>query len=144
MADLIYCGTNPPVGAARTQQLLVGPFAAIWCPPMRLPFEPSEEDKLWLVWRSPDAALLLLGGGRVRVTDDGHILWNNRTLPGVRPAAVALGYPGPRPTNMTFLHLSGVVASQGQPPVNIDPVSPGLNAATPLQAQLLTQILPIS
>ena len=31
MADFIYCGTEPPVGAAETQQLLLGPFNAIWC-----------------------------------------------------------------------------------------------------------------
>jgi hypothetical protein len=142
MADLIYCGTDPPVGADGTQQLLLGSYNAIWCPPIRLPFEPSEGDKLWLVWRSsPDAAPLLLGGGRVIATDEGQVLWTNRTLHGVRAAAAALGYPGP--TNMAFLHLTGVVDPQGRPPIGIGQISSGLNVATPLQTQVLSQILPI-
>lgn len=142
MAGLIYCGTGPPVGADGTQQLLLGPNNAIWCPPIRLLFEPSAGARLWLVWRSsPDAVPLLLGGGRVTVTAEGRALWTNRTLPGVRAAAVALGYPGP--TNMTFLHLTGIVVPQGLPLVNIGPISSGLNVATPLQAQVLSQILPI-
>lgn len=142
MADLIYCGTDPPVGVDGTQQLLLGPYHAIWCPPIRLPFKPSEGDKLWLAWRSsPKAVPLLLGGGRVTVTDEGQVLWTNRTLQGVRAAAVALGYSGP--TNMAFLHLAEVVDPQGRPPVGIGNVPPGLSIATPLQAQVLSQILPI-
>ena len=143
MADLIYCGTDPPVGADGTQHLLLGRYNAIWCPPIRLPFEPSEGDKLWLVWRSsPEAVPLLLGGGRVTVTDEGRALWTNRTLNGVRAEAEALGYSGP--TNMAFLHLAGVVRPQGRPPVDIGQTLAGLNVATPLQTQVLSQILPIS
>lgn len=142
MADLIYCGTDPPVDAAGTQQLLVGSHSAIWCPPMRLPVQPSDGDRVWLVWRSAPAAVpLLLGGGRITVTDNGQALWRNSTLPGVRRAAIALGYGGP--TNMAFLHLTGVVSPQGQLPVNIGAVSAGLNVATPQQVQLLAQILDI-
>jgi hypothetical protein len=140
--DLIYCGTDPPVSADCTQQLLLGSCNAIWCPPIRLPFEPSEGDRLWLVWRpSPDAVPLLLGGGRITVTNQGRALWTNRTLQGVRAAAVAFGYPGP--TNMAFLHLTGVVGLHGRPPVGIGQISSGLNVATPLQTQVLSQILPI-
>lgn len=66
MTDFIYCGTDPPVDAAGTQQLLLGPCSAIWCPPMRLPVEPSGGDRVWLVWRSALAPTpLVLGGGRI-------------------------------------------------------------------------------
>lgn len=142
MADFIYCGTLPPVDAAGTQQLLIGPYRAIWCPPMKLRVLPSGGDRIWLVWRStPTAIPLLLGGGRVTATPDGQVFWRNSTLPGVRQAAEALGYGGP--TNMAFLHLAKVDEPEGQPPVNIGAISAGLNAATPQQAQLLTQVLQI-
>ena len=141
MTDFIYCGTDPPVGASDTQQLLLGPFNAIWYPPPRLSIEPSAGDRLWLVWQSsPDAVPLLLGGGQIRVTDDGRALWTNATLPGVRPAAEALGYGGP--TNMAFLHLAKVVSLQERPTVNIGQISSGLNVATPLQTQQLNRALP--
>lgn len=142
MADFIYCGTDPPVDAVGTQQLLLGPFSAIWCPPMRLPVEPSAGDRVWLVWRSTPAAVpLALGGGRITVTGEGRALWTNRTLPGVRPAAVAIGYGGP--PNMAFLHLIGVVNPQRRPPVDIGAISAGLNVATLQQIQLLTRIIDI-
>ena len=35
MADFLYCGTNPPVDASGTQELLIGEFHAIWCPPRK-------------------------------------------------------------------------------------------------------------
>jgi hypothetical protein len=140
MADFIYCGTEPPVGAAGTQQLLLGPLNAIWCPPARVPVQPSDNDRVWLVWRpSAATAPVVLGGGRVAVTDNGRVLWTNATLPGVRPAARALGYGGP--TNMAFLHLTGVVSPPGQPPVNLGTIATGLNVASAQQVQALTQLL---
>lgn len=103
---------------------------------------PSAGDRLWLVWRSfPNAVPLLLGAGRIRVTDEGQAFWTNRTLPRVRQAARDLGYRGP--TNMKFLRLTEVVSPQGQPPVDIGQISPGLNVVNPQQSQLLTGILPI-
>lgn len=96
MANFIYCGTDPPVGAEGTQQLLIGPFNAIWFPPGGPAIEPAKGDLIWLVWRSASGAMpLLLGRGRVVTTGDGLIRWTNRTLPGVRPAAEALGQGGP-------------------------------------------------
>ena len=140
MTDYIYCGINPPVDADGTQELLLGPCKAIWYPPQRSSVEPSAGDRLWLVWRSsPDAVPLLLGGGRIRVTNSGQVRWTEATLPDVRSAARALGYGGP--SNMAFLHLEDVADPQGQPPVNIGQISPGLNVATPAQAQLLNQAL---
>jgi hypothetical protein len=142
MADFIYCGTDPPVGAVGTQKLLLGPYKAIWYPPPWLAVEPAAGDQLWLVWRSsPDAVPLLLGGGRIRVTNDGRALWTERTLTGVRATARGLGYGGP--SNMAFLHLTDVVEPHDQPPVNIGQISSKLNVATPQQTQLLTQVLPI-
>ncbi len=143
MADYVYCGTEPPVDAGGTQQLLVGPFKAIWYPPhSRLRAEPSGGDRIWLVWRAyPMAVPLLLGGGRVLITGDGSALWTNKSLPGVRPAAEQLGYPGP--TNMDFLHLSDVVIPAGLPTVNVGGISAGLNVATPQQVGVLSHVLPI-
>ena len=81
------------------------------------------------------------GGGRIITTDEGEVLWTNRTLPGVRPAAQAVSYPGP--TNMAFLHLGEVVAPEGQPPVNLGAINTGLNPATAQQVHQLSQLLPI-
>ena len=65
MADYIYCGIDPPVGADGTQQLLIGPYNAIWCPPANLPVIPAAGDKVWLVCgASAGATPVLLGGGR--------------------------------------------------------------------------------
>lgn len=142
MADFIYCGTLPPVDSFGTQQLLLGPYKAIWCPPMRVQVLPAGGDRIWLVWRSDLVAIpLLLGGGRVATTHDGQVLWRNSTLQGVRQAAQALGYGGP--TNMAFLHLTDVVEPDGQPPVNLGVISAGLNPASMQQVQLLTQILDV-
>jgi hypothetical protein len=63
-------------------------------------------------------------------------LWTNATLPGVRPAARALGYGGP--TNMAFLHLTGVVSPEGQPRVNLGTITTGLNVASAQQVQAIT------
>ena len=142
MVDYVYCGTEPPVDAGGTQQLLVGPFNAIWCPPWGLRAVPSGGDRVWLVWRAnPKAVPLLLGGGRVLITGDGSVLWTNVSLPGVRPAAKQLHYGGP--PNMAFLHLSDVVIPAGMPPVNVGGISPGLNVATPQQVGVLSHVLPI-
>src|SRR5207249_470187 len=112
MADYVYCGTEPPVGAAETRSLLLGSFHAIWCPPAHITADVTKGDRVWLVWRSsPTAVPVLLGGGRVAVTHEGRALWTNATLLGVRPAAEALGYRGP--TNMAFLHLTGIVTPLG-------------------------------
>jgi hypothetical protein len=140
--DFIYLGTDPPVDAAGTQRLLRGPYSAIWCPPMRLLIEPSAGDRIWLVWRAvPAARPIVLGGGRVLVTGNSRALWRNSTLPGVSQAARSLGYRGP--TNMAFLHLTVAEGPEGQPPVDLDAISPGLNFATPQQVQLLNQLLQI-
>ena len=142
MADFVYCGINPPVDAAGTQQLLLDPFNAIWCPPAKLRMQPALGDRIWLVWRSSATRMpVLLGGGRVAITENGRVLWTNATLPGVRPAAMALGYGGP--TNMAFLHLTGIVSPQGHPPASIGAISNGLNLASPPQVQVLTKLLPI-
>jgi len=142
MTDLIYCGTEPQVGVAGTQQLLLGPFNAIWFPPAGPAPEPAKGDLIWLVWRSSSTSVpLLLGGGRVATTDDGRIRWTNATLPGVRPAAEALGYGGP--SNMAFLRLTGVVSPQGLNPVNVGRITSGLNIASAQQVRMLTQLLSI-
>jgi hypothetical protein len=44
---------------------------------------------------------------------------------------------------MAFLHLTGVVNPQGQPPVNLGAITAGLSIANPQQVQLLTQVLDI-
>lgn len=143
MPDFIYCGTVQAVHADGTQALLLGPYEAIWYPPPRLAVEPSAGDRLWLVWRSsPDNVPLLLGGGRIRVTNEGQVLWTEATLPGVRGEAIGLGYGGP--SNMAFLRLTGIKAPQGRLPVDLGQISSGLNVAASAQVQLLTQALPLS
>ena len=142
MADFIYCGTMPPVDANGTQQLLLGPFGAIWYPPPRLHKEPALGDRIWLLWRSSAKSVpVLLGGGRALMSRTGRPLWTNATLRGVRPAAIALGYGGP--ANMAFLHLTSVVHPQGQPRARIGTISNGLNITSPRQVQVLTQLLTI-
>jgi hypothetical protein len=142
MKDYIYCGTEPPVGAANTQKLLFGSFNAIWCPRRRMAVEPKPGERLWLVWRKIDGAVpLLLGGGRLLTSDHGGIFWTNASLRGVRPAAVDLGYRGP--TNMAFLHLTCVVIPAKRSSVNVWAIRPGLNVASYLQVDMLSQVLRI-
>lgn len=143
MADFIYCGTDPPVGADATQHLLRGEFSAIWCPPIGRHVVPAANDRVWLVWR-PEAQteVLLLGEGRIRITENNTPFWNNRTLRGVRLAAEALGYGGP--TNMEFLHLSEVVTHADRPSINLGVINTGLQSANVQQVQRLSALLPIS
>lgn len=141
MVDYIYCATDPPVGAAGTQQLLLAPWNAIWYPPPRQGGQPSVHDPVWLVWRSGDSGLHLLGGGRVLLTDDGSLLWTNRAHPGVSQFARGLGYGGP--SNMAFLRLENVVTPQNHLLVNLGQLPSKLSVASSQQAQLLTQVLPI-
>ena len=142
MTDYIYCGTDPPVGADGTQGLLAGSFNAIWCPRRKTVVQPKQGDRLWLVWRDNDGAVpLLLGGGHLVAPNHNRIFWTNASLPGVRPAAVAIGYGGP--TNMAFLHLTGVVIPERRFSVNVVTIKLGLNVASSLQVDILEQVLPI-
>jgi hypothetical protein len=103
MTDLLYGGTLP-VSVEQTQALLVGPFGAIWSPPVWRYTPVSRGDRLWLLWRgSPAAPPLLLGLGGLATTSDDRVSWTNRTAPGIVAAARKLGYSGP--TNMAFLQL---------------------------------------
>jgi len=115
MADWIYCGSGPTVGAAGTQSLLRN-RRAIWCsPPGLRPFPgvPQPDERLWLVWRESATAevILLLGGGRIeqapRVCFGTNLLWTNADEPGLRTEAEALGYKGG--SAMSFLRLQAVV-----------------------------------
>lgn len=143
MPDYMYCGTGTHVNATNTQALLVGQYNAIWYPPMaRVNPPPVAGERVWLVWRAEDRAVpLLLGGGRIVVTNEGNVLWTNRTLPRVRQEAIAMGYGGP--LNMVFLRLNNVAAALQQPVENLGIVRKGLRVATDLQVQVLTQLLPI-
>ena len=141
MSDFIYCATDPPVGATGTQELLRAPWHAIWYPPPRGGVQPSARDHVWLVWRSGNAVPNLLGGGRILITDAGSVLWTNRTLRGVRQAAIDLGYGGP--SNMAFLHVENVVTPQDHVPVNLGRIPAKLSIANPQQTQLLAQVVSI-
>src|SRR5262245_65950274 len=108
MCAYIYCGTDPPVGADRTRELLIGEFHAIWCPRLRMNFDPEAGAPLWLIWQDADGGnLLLLGGGRLVANND-RILWTVAGVPGVREAEGGLGHEGP--TNSSFLDLAIVIA----------------------------------
>lgn len=113
MKDFVYIGTNVQVGAANTAALL-RKWRAIWCPPPNLrPWHvqqhPVPGDRLWLCWMpDTDATTLhVLGGGYIEAAPrqlfDTVLLWTNLDLPGVAPAARALGYEGSN--NMSFLRL---------------------------------------
>lgn len=136
MSDYIYCGTLPPVGANGTQALLVGQFSAIWYPPPHN--QPIAGERIWLVHGQP--VPVLLGGGRIVITKAGYVLWNDEDLPGVRAAAIALGYRGPQ--GMNFLRLNNVESTVQPPLVTIRGINTGLNVATPQQIEMLTLLLP--
>lgn len=143
MPDYIYCGSKRHAKAGRTQELLVGEFNAIWYPPMaRVTPPPVACERVWLLWRADDTAgPLLLGGGRILTDNEGNALWTNRTLPGVRPAAEAMGYAGP--LNMAFLRLNNVVAAEVHSVDNLGIIRMGLRVATDAQVQVLEQLLKI-
>ena len=145
-ADLVYVGTFAQVDEANTAALLGSAHAAIWCPPHRLiPWHgtPRAGSRVWLTWRAngPGDPLTLLGGGRLRSV----LMFNNATLPGVRPFATNLGYPA-QPTNMTFLQLvTPTVLAPGTflPVPGVDPPHNGLNDLAPGDAAILSGLLPI-
>ncbi len=91
MTDWIYCGTDPPAGAASTQSLL-RTHQAIWCSPPGLrawPGTPAAGDRLWLVWRgtAPDSFVVLGGGVLLRAPRELYqtdLLWTDPDLPGLR------------------------------------------------------------
>src|SRR5690349_17690959 len=87
-----------------TLGLLESPMHAIWYPPRARRTRPAPGDLMWLVWRErPGSPVVVLGGGRLRPTPEGDLLWTNRTAPGIRELAKEYGYGGP--TNMAFLRL---------------------------------------
>ncbi len=81
------------------------------------------------------------------MTPQGELLWTNRTLPGVRPAAKALGYnrgTPEDPTNMTFLQLTGTVfPAQLAPVPNLNAFANGFGQATAAQVSVLSSLLAI-
>ena len=136
MADLLYCGA-PPVGPDKTTALLEGSFNAVWAPPMGMNTPIEEGDRLWLVWREARAdAATLLGTGVVLPTPAGSVMWTNRTAPGIRQAAIALGYGGP--TNMAFLRLGHVrICRPFRVVEHLKNLSTGLSPATTEQLNAL-------
>ena len=139
---LIYCGT-PPVSALNTVGLLESPLHAIWYPPGARRLQPSEGDKVWLVWKEKaDGHAIVLGAGRLRATSDGDVIWTNRTAPGVRELAREFGYRGP--TNMAFLRLHRPRLAPANLSVpGLETLPCGLAEATEDQRRLLETALPV-
>jgi hypothetical protein len=143
--SIVYVGSNQQVSATNTQSLLAQ-HRAVWCSPPRLrPWgaNPQPNEKLWLLWRDQLGVPLVLGCGLLQqnaVARYGTLfLWTNTDIPGVRPAAQALGYGGG--TGMSFLHLSGVHLCQPPAAVaNLGNVNSGMNTATPHQVAALTAL----
>lgn len=139
MADLIYRG-SPPVGALETQELLAGPFNAIWSPPRYRRAPLTSGDRVWLLWQAANGNAHLLGSGLIRFTDEGQAAWTNRSAPGIVDAARRLGYGGP--SNMAFLRLADVRIAPTRPVVaNLDGISKGLTFAAPQHVRLLLKQL---
>lgn len=141
MADLVYCGTEK-VGALETREMLAGPFAALWSPPMWRKAAVNDDDRIWLLWKSRGGPIVLLGGGRVMAAPEGRIDWTNRTAPGIVDAARELGYGGP--TNMAFLRLRDVQVPDDMPEIwGVADVPVGLSIPPPSLTQVLERVLPI-
>jgi hypothetical protein len=139
---IVYCGT-PPVSALNTLGLLESPFHAIWCPPSARRVKLAAGDPVWLVWlEGATSAPQVLGGGRLRATRDGQLLWTNRTAPGIRELAREFGYRGP--TNMAFLRLERPrIAPASLSLSGLGRLPSGLSEATEAQHQLLESALPL-
>jgi len=150
MSDWIYCGSDSAVGAIETQNLL-STHEAIWCSPPGLrpwPGVPQPGERLWLVWRESENSqtILLLGGGILaqspRNVFGTNLLWTEVDSPGIRTAAVQLGYEGP--TSMSFLRLSEVVLPIGQPAIQgLVGIPTRLSEPTPAQLAVLLSALQI-
>jgi hypothetical protein len=140
---LIYCGT-PPVSAMNTLALLESPMHAIWFPPGARSTKPSAGDEVWLIWREkPGAAGLVLGGGKLRATPEGEVLWTNRSAPGIRELAKEFGYGGP--TNMAFLRLDRPrIAPSNLTVPGMEDAATGLSEASEEQRRALSQALPVA
>ncbi|MDO8676978.1 MAG: DUF3825 domain-containing protein [Acidobacteriota bacterium] len=149
--DWVYCGSEPPAGAASTQSLL-HTHQAIWCSPPGLrawPDTPSPGDRLWLVWRDPNQhRFLLLGGGVLlkapRDLYQTNLLWTDPDAPGLRAEAERQGYGGG--TGMSFLRLSKVVVTAAPFSVvdGLGEVANGLNVTRSKQSALLEDTLQIA
>ncbi len=150
MADWIYCGSDPPVGAGCTQSLL-RTHSAVWCCPPGLrswPGTPEAGERLWLLWfDGSEGPLLLLGGGRIAENNKtrfgANLLHTNTDIPGVRDEAAKLGYGGGNA--MSFLRLASVVLPTiGQLLVDeLGMVPTKLSKASKARAETLNGILEI-
>src|SRR5437868_851373 len=114
MTDWIYCASRAQADAPKTQSLL-RTHQAVRCtrPAGGWPRAPAAGDRLWFVWhghQEGDAVLVLLGGGRLLAHAQKrfgtNVLWTDPLYPGVRAAAVRLGYSGA--ASMSFLRLAAV------------------------------------
>ncbi len=150
MADWIYCGSDPPVGAAGTQSLL-RTHQAIWCSPPGLrpwPGTPAAGDRIWLVWGDgAGGSVFLLGGGRLvgnaQARFGTSLLHTNSDIPGVRAEAERLGYGGG--LGMSFLLLNPVAfPASGHPVVaGLGPIPNALSEASAAQSAILSGMLPV-
>jgi hypothetical protein len=149
MPSWIYCGTAEQVKAANTQNLLRN-HKAIWCPPPGLfPWpqpHPQSGETLWLVWRENlDAQIFLLGRGKIlgapRQLFETAVLWTDPDHPGMRDAAINLGYQGP--LNMSFLRLENVcLPINGMPPLqNLVGIQNRFNEAIAAQLAILQKTI---
>jgi hypothetical protein len=138
----VYCGT-PPVSDTSTLGLLESPMHAIWYPPMARRTNPSPGDLIWLVWRERlGSPAIVLGGGKLRATPEGDLLWTNRTAPGIRELAKEYGYGGP--TNMAFLRLEHPrIAPANLRVPGLESVPSGVSEITKAQHRLLDDALPL-
>jgi hypothetical protein len=148
MPDWIYCATGQQVDAASTASLLAT-HQAIWCSPPGLrpngPGVPAPNDRVWLVWRDGGSPVLL-GGGRAlaapRQLYNTATLWVDPDMPGIRAAAVGLGYGGG--PAMSFLRLGHPhVLQPGEFPVipTLGSLAGGPNPATDSQLAALNATL---
>ena len=141
MTDIIYRGTVP-VAATETQMLLSGSYSAIWSPPMNQKVAVSVGDRVWLLWQGKAVAddPILLGVGVVMAAPDGEATWTSGRVPGIRKAAMDLGYRGP--TNMRFLRLSKpTIVSPMRPVRALGKISTVVGIATPEQLKALRSAL---
>jgi hypothetical protein len=86
---------------------------------------------------------MVLGGGKLRATPEGDVLWTNRSAPGIRELAKEFGYGGP--TNMAFLRLDRPrIAPSNLTVPGMEDAATGLSEASEEQHRALNQALPVT